>query len=86
MVARPNRYFVTQYQLVVVSVDTIDQLRPQGSGSDGRPKTTAMVARRMVSSALGIKVKLSHEQKEREMRELDDARGQSRLIPSPMIY
>lgn len=29
----------------------------------------------MVSSALGIRVKLSQEQKEREMKELEDAKG-----------
>lgn len=29
----------------------------------------------MVSSALGIRVKLSQEQQEREMKELEDAKG-----------
>ena len=52
-----------------------DELRPSGGEGEGRPKTTAMVARRMVSSALGIRVPLSVEQRERESRELEAARG-----------
>ena len=46
---------------------------------EGRPKTTAMVARRMVSSALGIRVALSNEQREREQQELQAARGEQQI-------
>lgn len=62
--------------LLITQTATTEELRPQGEGEGGeRPKTTAMVARRMVSHALGIRVNISPEQKEREMKELKDAKG-----------
>ena len=73
-----HEFFIVQLSNV------LDELRPQGSGGEGqRPKTTAMVARRMVSSALGIRVNLSKEQKEKERQELETARGVSEPPPPP---
>ena len=53
---------------------------PKGVGGEGRPKTTAMVARRMVTSALGIRVKVSQEQRERRRR------GSSRMPEVRQYY
>ena len=40
-----------------------------------RPETSAILARRLVSGALGIRVSLSAEQREAERKQLKDARG-----------
>ena len=40
-----------------------------------RPKTTASVARRMVSHALGVRIQVSPKQKETEENDLNEAKG-----------
>ncbi|EYC22668.1 hypothetical protein Y032_0016g2888 [Ancylostoma ceylanicum] len=47
------------------------QLRP----TRVRPKTNAVVARRMVESTLGLRSTVSKEQREAERKQLSDARG-----------
>ena len=42
-----------------------------------RPKTTACVARRMVSHALGVRIQVSPKQKEIEENDLNEAKGMS---------
>lgn len=46
-------------------------LRPVGD----RPKTSASTARRMVANALGVRVSISKEQRDKERRELQEAKG-----------
>jgi len=41
-----------------------------------RPKTSASTARRMVANALGVRVNISKEQREKERKELQEAKGQ----------
>ena len=48
-------------------------LRPVGD----RPKTSASTARRMVANALGVRVSLSKEQRDKERRELQEAKGKT---------
>lgn len=40
-----------------------------------RPKTTASVARRMVSHALGVRIQVTPKQKELEEHDLNEAKG-----------
>jgi len=40
-----------------------------------RPETTPVVARRMITSILGVKADISPAQKEREDKQFEDARG-----------
>ena len=55
-------------------------MQPSGHcGSAPRPKHTAMVARRMVASALGVRVRVSPEQRQKESQELQQARGERSL-------
>ena len=53
-------------------------LRPVGD----RPKTSASTARRMVANALGVRVNISKEQREKERRELQEAKG---TIPASQV-
>jgi len=46
--------------------------------SPDRPQTTAVVARRLIAGALGVKINVSPEQKEKEQRQLDEAREQKK--------
>ena len=48
-------------------------LRPVGD----RPKTSASTARRMVANALGVRVNISKEQRDKERRELQEAKGEN---------
>jgi len=48
-------------------------LRPVGD----RPKTSASTARRMVANALGVRVNISKEQRDKERRELQEAKGKT---------
>lgn len=48
-------------------------LRPVGD----RPKTSASTARRMVANALGVRVNISKEQRDKERKELQEAKGKS---------
>ena len=52
-----------------------DKLRPTPTDAHQKPRTSAVVARRMVAGALGVRVKVSKEQQEKERRELQAARG-----------
>ena len=60
---------ISQSCLVVCTVS----LRPVGD----RPKTSASTARRMVANALGVRVNISKEQREKERRELQEAKGKA---------
>ena len=51
-------------------------LAADGGGLQPRPKTTAMVARRFVCNALGVRVNISKEQRDKERRELTEAKEQ----------
>ena len=48
-------------------------LRPVGD----RPKTSASTARRMVANALGVRVNISKEQRDKERKELQEAKGKT---------
>ena len=61
-----------------------DEMRPHSNHD--RPKTTAMVARRMVSNALGVRVQLSPGQREKERKELREARGEEECSASSLSY
>lgn len=45
--------------------------------AEPRPEKTAMVARRLISGALGVKVTVSQEAREKERQALKDARGKN---------
>ena len=62
-------------------------MQPNGHcGSAPRPKHTAMVARRMVASALGMRVRVSPEQRQKESHELQQARGgRSQAVVTPQM-
>ena len=51
-------------------------LRPVGD----RPKTSASTARRMVANALGVRVNISKEQRDKERKELQEAKGTNLCI------
>lgn len=56
-------------------------MQPSGHcGSAPRPKHTAMVARRMVASALGVRVRVSPEQRQKESQELQQARARKQVL------
>lgn len=54
-----------------VACCSTEPLRPVGD----RPKTSASTARRMVANALGVRVNISKEQREKERKELQEAKG-----------
>lgn len=60
----PNDFYLVIYIVV---------LRPVGD----RPKTSASTARRMVANALGVRVNISKEQRDKERRELQEAKGEN---------
>ena len=51
----------------------------ESSHSLERPSTTANVARRMIGHALGVKINITPEQREREREELKLAKGTNRI-------
>lgn len=63
--------------LVILCLDACTvMLRPVGD----RPKTSASTARRMVANALGVRVNISKEQRDKERKELQEAKGTNLCI------
>ena len=70
---RVGQPFTNTSMMVFSFADFMEPYRP-------RPETTAAVARSLVTGALGLKPKVSKEQREEERQKIKEAKGNSSVI------